>query len=159
MNVIQVGVAAALIVLSVADANAQQYSGAVPGTWVNVPTSGGPIVSQSIVAGGLPDAPIVTGTFLGEPGGFVGRPVIGGSASAGPITTTFAPAPAQGRILPYSYWVTAPQPARIYVQYGANDQFPFYGRPYGSPNDRWSWYYMGGGDSRYLARYYYPPLQ
>ncbi len=131
MNVIQVGVAAALIVLSVADANAQQYSGASPGTW----------------------------TFLGEPGGFVGQPVIGGSASAGPITTIFAPAPAQGRILPYSYWVTTPQPARIYVEYGANDRFPFYGRPYGSPNDRWSWYYMGGGDSRYLARYYYPPLR
>ena len=159
MRVMQVGVAAALMVWIVADANAQQSCGAVPGTRVNAPMSSGPIVSQSIVAGGLPDAPIVTGTFLGEAGGFVGQPVIGGSASAGPITSTSAPTPAQGQMLPYSYWVTAPQPARIYVQYGANDQFPFYGRPYGSPNDRWSWYYMGGGDRRYLARYYYPPLQ
>jgi len=39
------------------------------------------------------------------------------------------------------------------------DQFPFHGRPYGSPNDRWSWYNMGGGSSRYLAKYYYPILR
>jgi hypothetical protein len=65
----------------------------------------------------------------------------------------------QGTILPYSYWVSAPNPARIYVEYGTADQFPFYGRPYGNPGDRWSWYYMGGGSSRYLARYYYPLLR
>ena len=61
--------------------------------------------------------------------------------------------------MPYSYWVSAPKPARIYVEYGASDRFPFQGRAYGSPSDRWSWYYMGGGDSRYLAKYYYPPLR
>jgi hypothetical protein len=65
----------------------------------------------------------------------------------------------QGAILPYSYWVLAPNPSRIYVEYGTADQFPFYGRAYGNPSDRWSWYYMGGGSSRYLARYYYPLLR
>ena len=81
------------------------------------------------------------------------------SAPAGltaPVVTAF---PAQGNVLPYSYWVAAPNPSRVYVEYGSVDQFPFYGRPYGNPGDRWSWYYMGGGNSRYLARYYYPPLR
>ena len=62
-------------------------------------------------------------------------------------------------LLPYSYYAVAPAPARIYVPYGANDQFPFLGRAYGNPGDRWSWYTLGGGSSRYLARYYYPPLR
>lgn len=57
----------------------------------------------------------------------------------------------------YSYWVS-PGSARTYVPYAAVDQFPFRGRPYGNPTDRWSWYYMGGGNARYLARYYYPLL-
>ncbi len=73
-----------------------------------------------------------------------------------PGVTTF---PTQRQVMPYSYWVSAPKPARIYVEYGARDQFPFQGRAYGNPSDRWSWYYMGGGDSRYLAKYYYPPLR
>jgi hypothetical protein len=74
--------------------------------------------------------------------------------AAGPTVTQ-----GQGTILPYSYWVTAPNPARVYVEYGAADQFPFYGRAYGNPGDRWSWYYMGGGSARYLARYHYPLLR
>lgn len=81
------------------------------------------------------------------------------SAPAGssvPIVTSF---PTQGEVLPYSYWVAAPNPARVYVEYGSVDQFPFHGRPYGSPSDRWSWYGMSGGSSRFLARYYYPPLR
>ena len=87
----------------------------------------------------------------------VGQPVVGGGIlTTTPVTATY---PAQGRVLPYSYWVSAPQPARVYVEYGAADQFSFQGRAYGRPNDRWSWYYMGGGDSRYLAKYYYPPLR
>ena len=73
-----------------------------------------------------------------------------------PVVTTF---PTQWQVMPYSYWVSAPKPARIYVEYGASDQFPFQGRAYGNPSDRWSWYYMGGGDGRYLAKYYYPPLR
>jgi hypothetical protein len=83
---------------------------------------------------------------------WIGAPV----DSSTPIVTTFPP---QGELLPYSYWISAPNPARVYVEYGSVDQFPFHGRPYGSPNDRWSWYNMGGGNSRYLARYYYPPLR
>jgi hypothetical protein len=82
-------------------------------------------------------------------------------AVGGPIITEGVGAAfsAQGNTLPYSYWVSAPNPSRIYVDYGSVDQFPFHGRPYGSPSDRWSWYNMGGGNSRYLARYYYPPLR
>jgi len=59
---------------------------------------------------------------------------------------------------PYSYYA-APYslPARYYVGYGSND-FPFYGRPYGHPYDRWSWPYLSGGYQGALARYYYPPL-
>jgi hypothetical protein len=62
-------------------------------------------------------------------------------------------------VAPYSYWAVAPLPARGYVGYGAYDA-PYYGRPYGSPSDRWSWpsmssSYYGG----VLARYYYPPVR
>ncbi len=83
---------------------------------------------------------------------------VSGSISGGvaPVVTTFR---TQGQVMPYSYWVSAPKPARMYVEYGVSDQFPFQGRAYGNPSDRWSWYYMGGGDSRYLAKYYYPPLR
>jgi hypothetical protein len=77
---------------------------------------------------------------------------------SGPSTPVVSPFPGSGQVLPYSYWVSAPAPARIYVAYGAVDQFPFQGRPYGRPNDRWSWYNMGGGSERYLAKYYYPLL-
>jgi hypothetical protein len=83
---------------------------------------------------------------------------VGGSA-AGPYIGASSSAPPQQVLLPYSYYAVAPTPARVYVPYGANDQFPFLGRAYGSPGDRWSWYSLGGGSSRYLARYYYPPLR
>ncbi len=78
------------------------------------------------------------------------------SGEGAPVVTTF---PTQGQVMPYSYWVSAPKPERIYVEYGARDQFTVTGRAYGNPSDRLSWYYMGGGDSRYLAKYYYPPLR
>lgn len=40
----------------------------------------------------------------------------------------------------YSYYATPPGMfPRTYVPYGSNDEFPFYGRPYGRPTDRWSW--------------------
>ncbi len=162
MKAMQVGAATALVVLIVADARAQQYSGVVPGTCVNGSITSDAVVSPSGVAGGLPVAPAIPGTFVGESivsGGIVGQPISGGLATASPVVSSLTTSPAQGQILPYSYWVSAPQPARMYVEYGAIDQFPFQGRAYGSPNDRWSWYYMGGGESRYLARYYYPPLR
>jgi hypothetical protein len=61
-----------------------------------------------------------------------------------------------GYVPPYSYYVLpASMPSRIYV---GPDVFPFYGRPYGHPNDRWSWSYMGNANGDVLARYYYPPL-
>jgi hypothetical protein len=57
---------------------------------------------------------------------------------------------------PYSYYAAYPDFAREYVGYGSND-FPFYGRPYGSPSDRWSWWNLRGDSG--LARYYYPPVR
>ncbi|MFO0911142.1 MAG: hypothetical protein U0794_22850 [Isosphaeraceae bacterium] len=62
-----------------------------------------------------------------------------------------------GVVSPYSYYAAIPptQP-RTYVGYG-NDIFPFYGRPYGSPNDRWSWNTLAAGNP--LARYYYAPVR
>src|SRR5438874_819258 len=59
---------------------------------------------------------------------------------------------------PYSYYAAIPFPARGYVGYGSND-FPYYGRPYGSPSDPWTWPYMSGGYGTSLARYYYPPVR
>ena len=118
--------------------------------------------APSLATGSYSSATPTQSFPLGQPlssGSLVGQPVVSGeilSATSSPVITTY---PAQGPVLPYSYWVTAPQPARIYVEYGATDQFPFYGRAYGSPNDRWSWYYMGGGSSRYLEKYYYPILR
>lgn len=66
-----------------------------------------------------------------------------------------------GYTVPYSYYAAWPNwPARGYVGYGANDIFPFYGRPYGRPYDHWTWpslseSYYGG----VLARYYDPPVR
>jgi hypothetical protein len=137
MKTVQVGIVAALVFFFVADAKGQQYSGAslAAGPSVSGPISGRAVVSRSQVASGLPRRRTESIPFY---------------------MTIYS---AQGQVLPYSYWVSAPNPARIYVEYGASDQFPFQGRAYGSPSDRWSWYYMGGGDSRYLAKYYYPPLR
>jgi hypothetical protein len=83
----------------------------------------------------------------------------------GPVTLTPGPASgstagavtySSGYVPPYSYYVLpASVPSRIYV--GPPD-FPFYGRPYGHPTDRWSWQYMGNLYRDVLARYYYPPL-
>jgi len=87
------------------------------------------------------------------------QPYYGNAVTRGTVAPAITAYPSQGSVMPYSYWVTAPSPARIYAGYGAIDQFPFYGRPYGNPSDRWSWYNLGGGDSRYLAKYYYPPLR
>lgn len=59
---------------------------------------------------------------------------------------------------PYSYYAVFPEPARGYVGYGTND-FAYYGRPYGSPSDRWSWDAMTTAPGGSLARYYYPPVR
>lgn len=142
MRTVQVGIVALVFSTVVQETEAQQYSraGQATGTYVSRLTTPRPIVSQAGISGELIDQGMVVGRV----------------STTTPGMTTIS---TQGQVLPYSYWVSAPQPARIYVKYGAADQFPFQGRAYGSPNDRWSWYYMGGGDSRYLAKYYYPPLR
>lgn len=104
--------------------------------------------SSPVITGG----PVILGASVAPPV-VLGEGVVATSIVSGPA------APAGGQVLPYSYYVTSPSPARIYVDYGPGDQFPFYGRAYGNPGDRWSWYYMGGGDRRYLAKYYYPLLR
>ena len=172
MRPMQAGIVAALVLLIVVDnAGAQQSRviGLAAGSYVSGPVYGSAVVSQPVIAGGVVSvvgAPIVAGTIIGEPvvtSGIVGQPVVSGevltalpTTYAAPVVTTF---PAQGLVMPYNYGVSAPHPARIYVEYGAIDQFPFRGRAYAIPGDRWSWYYMGGGDSRYLAKYYYPLLR
>ncbi|WP_165228366.1 hypothetical protein [Aquisphaera insulae] len=110
------------------------------------------------------------GTVAGTIGSstVVGSPIVGGSTIVGDVVTSVPSAApgvvqgyGQGGVYPYSYWVAPPGQAREYVPYSASgtEPFPFYGRAYGSPGDRWSWYYMGGGDNRYLARYYYQLLR
>src|SRR6516164_9038753 len=77
----------------------------------------GQVVSQTPMAGTIVGEPVFTGGTVGQPvvaGEVVGQPMIGGTTSV---------LPAQGQVLPYSYWVSSP--ARIYVEYGRADQFPF----------------------------------
>jgi hypothetical protein len=170
MRTMHVGIVAALAfcIVVVDETEAQQYSaaGLAAGSYVSGRISGVAVGNQPVIVGGLLSVPVVTGTFTGEPivsGGSGGQPVVSGEVLTAMSTTLVAPVvttfPMQGEVMPYSYWVSAPKPARIYVEYGASDQFPFQGRAYGNPSARWSWYYMGGGDSRYLAKYYYPPLR
>ena len=144
MRAMQVGmVLAAVCLIMVGRTEGQQYTGTkeTNGTCASGPVSVGSVLSQAVPSGGIVGQSVVSRGF---------------PTTATPGVASYS---TQGQILPYSYWVTAPQPARIYVEYGATDQFSFQGRAYGSPNDRWSWYYMGGGNGRYLARYYYPLLR
>lgn len=66
--------------------------------------------------------------------------------------------PAATPSYPYSYYAAFPNRARQYVPYGPTDSFPFYGSPYGSINDRWSWSTLAG-TSGAPRRYYYPPVR
>ncbi len=101
--------------------------------------------------------------FRGGPSTFVGPggPVSLTPGSGYPVGNGYgysatAPSTAPTNILPYSYYgVPSWQPARIYEGPAV---FPFYGRPYGHPYDRWTWPYISGGYDANLARYYYPPL-
>ena len=57
----------------------------------------------------------------------------------------------------YSYWTAAyyGYPPRIYVGFGSeSNDFPYYGRPYGSPSDPWSWPAMAGYSSGVPTRFY-----
>jgi hypothetical protein len=75
-------------------------------------------------------------------------PSLGTSGYAGTTNAGASSVAPTTAYLPYSYYAAWPFPARQYVGYGTSD-FPFYGRPYGSPNDRWSWQSM--------SRSYYVP--
>jgi hypothetical protein len=142
LQVLYVAVLVLLIVIGKAQAQERSAPSLAAGSYSSGPTSRGFAPGQPFFASNSLGQSLASGEIL--------------AATPSPVITTYQ---AQGPVLPYSYWVSAPHPARIYVEYGATDQFPFYGRAYGSPNDRWSWYYMGGGNSRYLAKYYYPPLR
>ncbi len=72
------------------------------------------------------------------------------------VPTSFSAVSPSAATPPYSYYLAMPAPARNYVPYPTSD-FPFYGQPYGSPNDRWSWSAMSGDDG--LSRYYWPPVR
>jgi hypothetical protein len=77
--------------------------------------------------------------------------------SSQPWAVYNAPAPSTpSRTFYYSYYAAPGVAAREYV---GSVEFPFYGRPYGHPNDRWSWANLSGGDQGSLARYYYPPVR
>ena len=120
------------------DASAQQPCAACAATpaYGTAPFSGAVYTGETVVSGDV----------------LINTPV----GSAAPVVMSYG---SQPRVLPYSYYAAFPNPARVYVGYGGADQFPFQGRAYGHPGDRWSWYYMGGGDSRYLAKYYYQLLR
>jgi hypothetical protein len=84
--------------------------------------------------------------------GLAPTPTVNVSSTAGGIpaaTRTYAPS--------YSYWTAAyyGYPPRTNVGLGkpAND-FPYYGRPYGSPSDPWSWPAMAGYGAGVPTRYY-----
>jgi hypothetical protein len=121
-----------------------------------------------LATGGRADAQVFRVGAGIAPKPFIGAggPVNVTSANA-PATATFATSHAyasgyngatSGYIPPYSYYAALPPaPARIYVDY-ANSGFNFYGKPYGHPNDRWSWSAMSS-DQGSMNRYYYPPVR
>jgi hypothetical protein len=97
--------------------------------------------SAQVVIGG--ESPVAWSSTIspGPPSPFVG------SAMAGAVPS-----------FPYSYYAAFPDRARQYVPYGAMDQFPYFGSPYGLPNDRWSWSTLAG-TSGAPRRYFYPPVR
>jgi hypothetical protein len=98
-----------------------------------------------LLVSGVSGSSVTAQTFV------VGGPVV--SPRAGVVAST------SGYFIPtYSYYAAFPYPARGYVGYGDND-FPFYGQPYGKPTDRWTWAYMSDPNYGVLARYYYPPVR
>ena len=185
MRLMQCGTAAAFVsLILIGSAQAQQPCNCTgSGVYASGPIYPTAVVSEPLISQTSVSQPVVTEFVAGDPvlGGISqDQPVATGelitpgtTPSITPVVTgevimstpiwTPAPVvtgfPAQQQVLPYSYWVLAPNPSRVYVEYGEIDRFPFYGQPYGNPTDRWSWYYLGGGDSRYLAKYYYPILQ
>jgi hypothetical protein len=110
------GARAQVVVSRVAPASRGVYLGTVPsGTYYNAPYLNDPVYPYST--------------------SYISQTAYYGYSPA--INSYYGYYPA-----PYSYYAAPyPFPARLYVGYG-ND-FPFYGRPYGHPSDRWSWSSMG----------------
>ena len=94
------------------------------GTASAVPGSG----SQAVYSSGIPAQPVVIGTSAGGVNGSLASQGVLISTPAGVSTSAVSTLSSQNNALPYSYWVSAPNPSRIYVQYGSVDQFPFHGR-------------------------------
>jgi hypothetical protein len=110
----------------------------------------GVAIQQPVVA--RAGSPVLTGPVSAWPTGMVTYT----SHYASPVVGSTAPVYGNAIVTTYSYTAVAPAPARYYVGLGTPGDFPFYGQPYGSPNDRWTWGYMSG--ERRLDRYYYPPV-
>jgi hypothetical protein len=123
-------------------------------------------------------SPVTLGSGAPAAGVTVGGPYVGSGAPAAAVTTrgAYAPttgsgslttsypsqnwavfnAPAPSRTFYYSYYAAPGVAAREYV---GPPEFPFYGRPYGHPTDRWSWANLSAGPQGSLARYYYAPVR
>jgi hypothetical protein len=142
MRCMLAGIASVVCTTMIGTAHAQQN--------FDCGTAGGPVY-RTDSAGQPPVLGSGDSRLIGSGGIVTGQPSYSAGINGSPVYSGQRPAD-------YSYWVAYPSPSRTYVPYGALDQFPFQGRPYGNPSDRWSWYYMGGGNSRYLARYFSPPL-
>ena len=87
----------------------------VTGQVLSQPQAAGTVVGEPVVTGEVVGQPIVTGEIVGQPivaGGIVGQPVDSGVVVGGPVTYvgTTTIMPAQGPIMPYSYWVTYRRP-------------------------------------------------
>jgi hypothetical protein len=126
------------------------------------------VLAMTMAAGSRVEAQAPGGAAIGGTRTFPAR---GGTVAIAPgympstvtYATLYGPSPStssgiSGYVPPYSYYAAIPPaPARIYVDY-ADSGFNFYGRPYGRPNDRWSWQAMGS-NQHLLDRYYYPPVR
>ena len=168
MRLMQFGTAATFVSsILIGSAKAQQPCACTgAGVYASGPAystalAGEPLIGQAVASQPLVTEFVASDSALG--GISLDQPLVAGEVITPASIPTVAPLvtslPAQGQVLPYSYWVLAPNPSRVYVGYGEIDRFPYYGRAYGNPSDRWSWYYLGGGDRRYLAKYYDPILQ
>jgi hypothetical protein len=107
------------------------------------------VVGVGFLMGSATQAQMGARTFVGAGGPVQLTP----SYPSQPWSVYSAPA---ARTFHYSYYAAPGQPAREYVGPAA---FPFYGKPYGHPNDRWSWAYLSDGYQGTLTRYYYAPVR
>ena len=123
------------------------YGASIPGNtagYLNESTGYCPTCAASGGAAGY------SGTGYSGTGSVAGSSTVAGSSEFG---ATNPP------VRPYSYYAAKPLgTARGYYGYG-EDQFPYYGRPYGHPYDPWTWPYMSSSYQNSLNRYYDPPVK